>query len=162
MAYDFNNTELKTNRAVQSKARELAFDILLQAFTQANGADNVSIVGNNTIAVNLGLRTISDGTQSEVCVEISPKAKDFDYRTTAKNTFEPYERLACADAYEEEKTEKERKAEEKARKKAEKMEKDKKAREAAKAKKQAEKQAEETEETEIDMEDEEEEEEEEE
>lgn len=124
---DFNVCKNKT--AVDNLARETAFDILINAYIQAVGEDNVSIVGNNTISVCLGLRTLSDGQQGEVCVEIKPVVKNFDFRTTASGkTFEPYERLNSADAYEIEKSEKERKAEEKAREKARRAEADKKAR----------------------------------
>lgn len=133
---DFNTFKNKT--AVDNAAREVAFDVLLNAFIAAVGSDNVSVVGNNTVSVSLGLRTLSDGQQGEVCVEIKPVVKNFDFRTTASGkTYEPYERLVAADVYEVEKTEKERKAEEKAKEKAARAARDKAAREKKAAEKAA-------------------------
>lgn len=126
--YDFN--ECKNTSSVKSKVREIALADLLDTFIEKYGDDNVSIVGNNEIAVCIGTRTLSDSTEGEVCFTIKPVAKDFDIRTATSSgkVFQPYERIKEADAYEVEKTEKEQKAEEKARQRAEKKKRDEEAR----------------------------------
>lgn len=111
---DFN--ACKTAKSVKDSARDLAFETLVAQFSEVFGADNVSVVGNAEIAVCVGTRVLSDGTEGEVCVTIKPVSKDFDRRVTASGkVFEPFERLVAADLYADERTEKERKAEEKAR-----------------------------------------------
>lgn len=111
---DFN--ACKTAKSVKDSARDLAFEALVAQFSEVFGADNVSVVGNAEIAVCVGTRVLSDGTEGEVCVTIKPVSKDFDRRVTASGkVFEPFERLVAADLYADERTEKERTAEEKAR-----------------------------------------------
>lgn len=126
--YNFN--ECKTPTAVKGKVREIAVQNLLDSFIELYGEDNVSIVGNNEIAVCCGTRTLADGTEGEVVFTVKPVAKDFDIRrvATSGKVFQPYERIKEAEAYEVDKSEKEKKAEEKARQKAEKIKKDKKRR----------------------------------
>lgn len=132
--FDFN--EKKTAASVKSAVREIAFADLVAAFSEKYGAENVSIVGSSEIAVCVGTRTLTDGTEGEVCFTVKPVAKDFDVRTTdSGKVFLPYERLAEADAYEVEKTEKEQKAEQKAKERAEKKKRDEEARAKAKANK---------------------------
>lgn len=136
MTYNFN--ECKTASAVKGKVREIAFADILEFFTEKYGAECVSTINNNEAAICLGTRTLTDGTEGEVCFTIKPVAKDFDVRTTESGkTFLPFERLSEADAYEVSKTEKEKEAEKKAKERAEKKERDKAAREAAKAAKAA-------------------------
>lgn len=127
--YNFN--ECKTASTVKTKVREIAVQNLLDTFIEMYGEDNVSIVGNNEIAVCCGTRTLADGTTGEVVFAVKPVAKDFDIRrvATSGKVFQPYERIKEAEAYEVDKSEKERKAEEKAKKKAERIKKDKKKRE---------------------------------
>lgn len=133
---DFNT--FKTAKSVKDEARSVAFEAVLSAMSEVFGTDNVSVIGNAEIAVCVGTRVLSDGTEGEVCVTMKPVSKDFDRRTTdSGKVFEPFERLVAADLYEAEKTEKERKAEEKAKAKARK----KAADEAARAKKKAEAEA---------------------
>lgn len=133
---NFNECKAPTN--VKTKVREIAFADLVEAFSEKYGADNVSVVGASEIAVCIGTRTLTDGTEGEVCFTIKPVAKDFDVRTTdSGKTFLPYERLAEADAYEVEKTEKEAKAEELAQKRAAKKKADAEARAKLKAEKEA-------------------------
>lgn len=133
-----NFNTLKNATAVNSAARDSAFETLVAAFSEVYGSDNVSVVGNSEIAVAVGERTLSDGTTGEVCITIKPVVKNFDFRTTASGkTFEPYERLTAADIYEMEKTEKERKAEKKAKEKAVRAARDKAAREKKAAEKAA-------------------------
>lgn len=132
--FDFN--EKKTAASVKSAVREIAFADLVAAFSEKYGAENVSTVGSSEIAVCVGTRTLTDGTEGEVCFTVKPVAKDFDVRTTdSGKVFLPYERLAEADAYEVEKTEKEQKAEQKAKERAEKKKRDEEARKKAKANK---------------------------
>lgn len=103
--------EIKTVSAVKSAARADAFEILKNAFSDYFGEDNVSIVDNCEIAVAVGSRVLSDGTEGEVCVTIKPVVKDFDTRTTESGKeFMPYERLVEADNYQEYLQEKEAKA----------------------------------------------------
>lgn len=136
---EFTATEFKTAKSVKDAARESAFDVLVSAFSEAFGADAVSVIGSAEVAVCVGTRILSDGTVGEVCVTVKPVAKDFDFRVTdSGKTFVPFERLTEADEYEAEKSEKERKAEERARAKEAKR----KADEAARAKRKAEKEAE--------------------
>lgn len=128
----FNFDECKST-VVKTKVREIAFQDLLDSFIDRYGVENVSIVGNNEIAVCIGTRTLTDGTIGEVVFTVKPVAKDFDSRVTESGKpRSAYERLSESDAYELEKTEKEKKAEEKARLKAEKIKRDKKARESKK------------------------------
>ena len=135
----FNFNECKKVADAKAKTREIAFSDLLEFFTEKYGADNVSIVNNNELAVCVGTRTLTDGTDGEVCFTVKPVAKDFDFRTTdSGKVFTPYERLSEADAYEVSKTEKEKEAEKKAKEREEKKKRDKEAREKAKEKKRME------------------------
>lgn len=94
---DFN--EIVTSK-VKNTARKEFVEFLLEATKNYYGEESVSIVGNNTLAVAIGSRTLSDGTIGEVCVEVAPVAKDFDIRVTESGkTFQPYERLIEADSY---------------------------------------------------------------
>lgn len=130
--FDFN--ECKTAANVKAKVRELAFADLYAALSDKYGVDNISVVGNNELAVCIGTRTLTDGTVGEVCFTIKPVAKDFDIRVTESGkTFLPYERENEADAYEVSKTEKEKEAEARAKAREEKKARDKAAREKAKA-----------------------------
>lgn len=132
---DFNT--FKNVSTVKKAIRETAFSDMVEFFSERYGTDNVSIVGNNEIAVCIGLRTLADGTDGEICFTVKPVAKDFDIRVAESGkVFQPYERIKESDAYEIEKTKKEREAEEKAKLKAEKKERDKKAREKAKTEKE--------------------------
>ena len=138
--FDFN--ECKTAANVKTKVRETAFSDLVEAFSEKYGADNVSVVGASEIAVCIGTRTLTDGTEGEVCFTVKPVAKDFDIRTAdSGKVFLPYERLAEADAYEVEKTEKEEKALAAAKKREEKKKADAAARAKLKAEKEAKKNA---------------------
>lgn len=131
----FNFNECKTSSAVKTKVREIALANLLDTFIELYGEDNVSIVGNNEIAVCCGTRTLADGTEGEVCFTVKPVAKDFDIRrvATSGKVFQPYERIKESEAYEVDKSEKERKAEERARQRAENAKKDKERRAKKKA-----------------------------
>lgn len=132
----FNFNECKNAASVKSKVREIAFAELLDFFSEKLGADSVSIINNNELAVCLGTRTLTDGTEGEVCFTVKPVAKDFDVRTTESGkVFMPFERLSEADAYEVAKTEKEKEAEKKAAEREAKKKRDKEAREKAKAEK---------------------------
>ena len=133
------NTIKGSDTKVKAEVRTIAFELLMNAFVEAVGANNVSIVGNNELAVCVGTRTLADGTEGEVCFTVKPVAKDFDLRTAEKSgkVFQPFERLTAADLYEVEKTEKEKKAEAKAKAKAAKIQRDKEAR-AERARKKAE------------------------
>lgn len=134
--YDFN--EKKTAASIKSAVREIAFSDLVETFSEKYGTDNVSIVGANEIAVCVGTRTLTDGTEGEVCFTVKPVAKDFDIRTAdSGKVFLPYERLAEADAYEVEKTEKEEKTLAAAKKREEKKKADAEARAKLKAEKAA-------------------------
>ena len=135
----FNFNECKKVADAKAKIREIAFSDLLEFFTEKYGADNVSIVNNNELAVCVGTRTLTDGTDGEVCFTVKPVAKDFDFRTTdSGKVFTPYERLSEADAYEVSKTEKEKEAEKKAKEREERKKRDKEAREKAKERKRME------------------------
>lgn len=97
-----NYNDVKTASGVKSAARDDAFMVLKNAFSDYFGEDNVSIVDNCEIAVAIGTRILSDGTEGEVCVTIKPVAKDFDSRVTdSGKEFMPYERLVEADNYQE-------------------------------------------------------------
>lgn len=116
----YNFDECKTASAVKNKAREIAFNDLIEMMSDKYGTEGVSITNNNTIAVALGLRTLADGTKGEVCVEIKPVAKDFDTRIAESGKeFKCYERIKEADAYEVAKTNKEKEAEQKAKEREE-------------------------------------------
>lgn len=116
----YNFDECKTASAVKNKAREIAFNDLIEMMSEKYGTESVSITNNNTIAVALGLRTLADKTKGEVCVEIKPVAKDFDTRIAESGKeFKCYERIKEADAYEVAKTNKEKKAEQKAKEREE-------------------------------------------
>ena len=138
---EFSAATFKTAKSVKDAAREAAFDVLVSAFSEAFGADSVSVIGSAEIAVCVGTRILSDGTVGEVCVTVKPVSKDFDVRvTTSGKSVMPFERLVAADDYEAEKSEKECKAEERARAREVKR----KADEAARAKRKAEREAEKT------------------
>ena len=132
----FNFNECKKVAEVKSKVREIAFADFVEFFSEKYGADCVSVINNNEIAVCIGTRTLTDGTEGEVCFTAKPVAKDFDVRTTESGkVFMPFERLSEADAYEVTKTEKEKEAEKRAKEREEKKARDKAAREKAKAEK---------------------------
>ena len=132
----FNFNECKNVSTVKGKVRELAFADLYEFACEKYGAENVSIVDNNELAVCIGTKTLTDGTEGEVCYTVKPVAKDFDIRITESGKhFLPYERLSEADAYQVSKTEKEKEAERKAKEREEKKKRDKEAREKAKAEK---------------------------
>lgn len=132
---DFNT--FKNVSAVKKAIREIAFGDMMEFFAEKYGAENVSIVGNNEIAVCIGTRTLADSTEGEICFTVKPVAKDFDVRVAESGkVFQPYERIKESDAYEIEKTKKEREAEERAKQREEKKKRDKEAREKAKAEKE--------------------------
>ena len=131
-----NFNECKNVSAVKTKVREIAFGDLYEFACEKYGEENVSIVDNNELAVCIGTKTLTDGTEGEVCYTVKPVAKDFDIRITESGKhFLPYERLSEADAYQVSKTEKEKEAERKAKEREEKKKRDKEAREKAKAEK---------------------------
>ena len=116
----YNFDECKTASAVKNKAREIAFNDLIEMMSEKYGTECVSVTNNNTVAVAIGLRTLADKTQGEVCVEIKPVAKDFDTRIAESGKeFKCYERIKEADAYEVAKTQKEKEAEQKAKEREE-------------------------------------------
>lgn len=122
-------TDCKNRTAVQKKAREEAFDVMMKAFQATYGEEAVSIVGNNELAVAIGTITISDGTENEVCITVKPVVKDYDVRVTDSNkVFDPYERLKEADAYEDDLADKANKKAKKEAVKRQKMEAERKAR----------------------------------
>ena len=132
----FNFNECKNTSAVKAKVREIAFADLYEFACEKYGTDNVSIVDNNELAVCVGVKTLTDGTEGEVVYTIKPIAKDFDVRVTESGKhFLPYERLSEADAYQISKTEKEKEAERKQKEREEKKKRDREAREKAKAEK---------------------------
>ena len=132
----FNFNECKNAASVKARVREIAFSNLYEFACEKYGTDNVSIVNNNELAICVGVRTLTDGTEGEVCYTVKPVAKDFDIRITESGKhFLPYERLSEADAYKISKTEKEKEAERKQKEREEKKERDRKAREKAKAEK---------------------------
>ena len=132
--YNFNECA-KGSNPTKDKAREIGMSDLAEMLCEKYGQDNVSIVDSNMYAVCLGARTLSDGTEGEVCVTIEVVAKDFDTRIVESSgkVFQPYERLNEADAFEITLNERKAKAEQKAKEKAE--------REAAKKKAIAERKA---------------------
>lgn len=131
---NFNNFETVT--AVKNEARRIAAEMIRELFIEKLGAENVSEIGSNEIAVCLGTKDLTDGTTAEICVAIKPTAKDFETRKTTKKTFTAFERIIEEEAWE---TEKKEKADKKA--KAE-VEKAKKIAEGKTTKSKAEKQAE--------------------
>lgn len=109
-----NFNEMKNATAVKTAARKEIFEKIMDFLTSEYGADNVSIIGSNEVAVCIGTRRDASGNENEVCVVIKPTAKDFENRITSKKTFTAFERLAAEKEYEiscEEKAEKEAKKE---------------------------------------------------
>ncbi len=110
--YDASATMSATKNAVRADITTA----MLEFFRSYYGEENVSIVGNNEIAVAAGEKTLSDGTIGEICAVVKPVIKEYESRTTVKGeAVEPYERLIEADSYQEEV---EQKAAEKAEKAA--------------------------------------------
>lgn len=140
MPYNFNECA-KGSNPTKDKARELSMGDLTEMLTERYGAESVSLVDSNMFAVCLGTRTLADGTEGEVCVTIEVVAKDFDIRVVESSgkTFQPYERLNEADAYEVTLRQRKEKAEQKAREKAERERAKKQAIAERKAKKEREK-----------------------
>lgn len=108
---------------VKDKARELIWEWLREKLSDEDSGFEHSQVGNFEESVCLGLRTLADGTQAEVCVNIGTTAKDFAISVNKNGKIkEPYERLVEADNYEAERAEAEQKKreaeEQKARNKA--------------------------------------------
>lgn len=120
MPYNFNECA-KGSNPTKDKAREIGMSNLAEMLCERYGQDNVSLVDSNMFAVALGTRTLTDGTEGEVCVTIEVVAKDFDVRVVESSgkTFQPYERLNEADAFEVTRRQRQEKAEQKAREKAE-------------------------------------------
>ena len=130
--YDFN--QCKTTKEVKDKAREMAFQNLIQAYAAIYGEESVSVIGASEAAVCLGTRTLADGTTGEVCITVKPIAKDFDIRRAESGkVFKPFERIKMEEDYEDEVAKAKAKAEENARKKAAKKAADEKARAKKKA-----------------------------
>ena len=140
MAYDFNECP-KGSNPTKDKAREISVSDLTEMLTERYGAENVSLVDSNMLAVCLGTRTLSDGTEGEVCVTIEVMAKDFDIRIVESSgkTFQPYQRIKAEEDYEFIANQRKEKAETKAREKAEREAKKKKTVDERKAKKEKEK-----------------------
>ena len=95
---NFNN--FVTATAVKNEARRIAAEMLKEFFLEKFGAENVSVVGSNEIAVCLGTKDLADGTTAEVCITVKPTAKDYENRKTTKKTFEAFERIVEEEAYE--------------------------------------------------------------
>ena len=123
-----NFNEFKNATAVKNEARKIAFEMIKTFFTEKLGEENVSIIGNNEIAICLETKDLADGSTSEICVTFKPTAKDYENRKTTKKTFEAFERLIEADLYEAEQQEKADKKAEKEKAKEKKIEADEKAR----------------------------------
>ena len=134
MPYNFN--EVKNGNPVKDKAREIVLADLKEFFTERYGADNVTQVDGNMLAVAVGDRTLADGTSGEVCTTVEVVAKDYDVRVVESSgkVFQPYERLVEGDEYERKVAERKAKEEENARKKAAREAAAKAAREAKKSK----------------------------
>ena len=133
MPYNFNECA-KGSNPTKDKAREISVSDLTEILTERYGADSVSLVDSNMLAVCLGTRTLSDGTIGEVCVTIEVVAKDFDIRIVESSgkTFQPYQRIKAEEDYEFIANQRKEKAEQKAREKAEQKAREKAEREAKK------------------------------
>lgn len=133
----YNFDELKKGQ-VPAKQRELMRVDLQAMLLEKYGEENVTQVGNNTFAVCLGLRTLDDGTQAEICNEISFTAKPYELHIVESSgkKVKPYERNVRGDDFEEEQRITKEKEEQKAKEKAEREEKLKKAKEQAKKEKE--------------------------
>lgn len=114
---DFSKT---TPTTAKNKARSAMVDFINETMIETFGAENVSKVGDSEISIAIGDRVDSDGFVREVCVNISPVAKEVEDRAASKNIYEAYDRLAIAEYYEKEKAKKEeeKKKKEDAKKKA--------------------------------------------
>ncbi len=111
-----NFDEFKTATAVKNEVRKIGFNLLYKAACMEYGEENVSITGSNEVAVCIGYRTLSDGTEGEVCFTSAPVAKNFDRRVTPKGKiFEPFERLTEADIFAEDQATKQAEKESKAK-----------------------------------------------
>ena len=137
MPYNFNECA-KGSNPTKDKAREISVSDLTEMLAERYGADSVSLVDSNMLAVCLGTRTLSDGTIGEVCVTIEVVAKDFDIRIVESSgkTFQPYQRIKAEEDYEFIANQRKEKAEQKAREKAEREAKKKEAVEERKAQKE--------------------------
>lgn len=121
-----NYDAYKTMTATKNAVRSDVYGDIIQFLMEKYGADCISTVGNNEVAIAVGEKTLSDGTIGEICVTLKPVVKDYERRVTPKGkTVEPFERLIEEDLYLEELKEKEDAKAAKAAAKAEKISKTK-------------------------------------
>lgn len=99
----------KTVTEVKAQARKIGMDFLKENLIEVFGEENVSQIGDSEYAVAVGTKSDTDGFEHEVCITFKPTTKEFMDRTTAKKTFEEFNRLDEAEAYELSKKEKEQK-----------------------------------------------------
>ena len=121
----FNGTEFKSATAVKTAVRETLFNDMVEFFSTKYGAERVSVVGNNEIAVAVGDVVDSDGFTQEVCGTVKPTCKDWETRHATTKTFEKFDRLTEADIYAQSVEDKIASKKEKEKAKAEKIARDK-------------------------------------
>lgn len=95
-----NFNDFKTATAVKNEARRIMFEMLREFLEEKIGAENVSQIGANELAVCLGTKDLTDGTTAEVCVALKPVAKDYETRTNTKKPFPAFERIIEEEAWE--------------------------------------------------------------
>lgn len=124
-----NYAEMKNATAIKNAMRADMANLLREFAIERFGEENVSIVGSNEIAICIGTIPDADGFARELVVTVKPTAKDWVDRKATKKTFEAYNRLDEAEAYEMTLKDKADAKAEKEKLKAEKIARDKKARE---------------------------------
>ncbi len=132
MANVKNYSEMKNATAIKAQVRADVMEVITKALIEAYGEESVKKVGSNEYAVIAGIVNDKDGFPQDVCATVKPTVKEWETRKTTKKTFEKYDIVSEAEAYEIEVAEKEEEKAKKAKAKVEKIERDKAAREAKK------------------------------
>lgn len=132
MANVKNYSEMKNATAIKAQVRADVMEVITKALIEAYGEESVKKVGSNEYAVIAGIVNDKDGFPQDVCATVKPTVKEWETRKTTKKTFEKYDIVSEAEAYEIGVAEKEEEKAKKAKAKAEKIERDKAAREVKK------------------------------
>lgn len=136
MANVKNYSEMKNATAIKAQVRIDVMEVITKALIEAYGEKSVKKVGSNEYAVIAGIVNDKDGFPQDVCATVKPTVKEWETRKTTKKTFEKYDIISEAEAYELEVAEKEEEKAKKAKAKEEKIAKDKAMREEKKKSKE--------------------------
>lgn len=102
---NYDEAGLKNKTQIKWDVKARAVDFLKEAFTNAVGAENVSVVRvgsdveTTVIAAVIGTITDKDGFAQEICVTVDPVVKAWEDGSGSKRLIERFDRFDAEEAY---------------------------------------------------------------